>query len=293
MPAKTGLSAVPSPRARSDGRRVGADPAYRLDVVGVVHQAQHVVGRWLGRDHRDVVGRSSSAELAGQPHGEVDPDRVERVAGPEVVADERVVPRARPPSALMRAQRYPAAHGVTSGLTPFTRVRRATTGSSRPARRAGATPKKTPTATETPKASAGDHQAITAGSGETASDQQRRPDAEPDADEAADDAQQHGLDEELQQDVALPGAERLAQADLAGPLAHADQHDVGDADPADQQRDGGDRGEHQGEQAEDPADGAEDLGLGDRGELLAGVLRPAAPPPAAACRPRCRRWSAP
>ena len=34
----------------------------------------------------------------------------------------------------------------------------------------------------------------------------------------------------------------------------------------------GDRGEHEGEQAEDAPDGAEDLGLGDRGELLAGVL---------------------
>ncbi len=39
--------------------------------------------------------------------------------------------------------------------------------------------------------------------------------------------------------------------------------------PPTSKRDGGDRGEHQGEQAEDPADGAEDLGLGDRRELLA------------------------
>ena len=170
-------------------------------------------------------------------------------------------------------RRYPP---VTAGTAPHrgtvTPTRRATTGSSRPARRAGATPKKMPTAAETANASTGDHQAMTAGSGETAATSSERADAEPDADQPADDAEQHRLDEELQQDVALPGAERLAQADLAGPLADADQHDVGDADAADEQRDGGDRGQHQGEQAEDAADGAEDLGLGDGRELLAVVL---------------------
>src|SRR4051794_21119483 len=56
--------------------------------------------------------------------------------------------------------------------------------------------------------------------------QQRAADAESDADQAADDAEQYRLDEELQQDVALPGAQRLAQPDLAGPLPDAHQHDV-------------------------------------------------------------------
>ena len=51
-----------------------------------------------------------------------------------------------------------------------------------------------------------------------------------------------------------------------------DQHDVRDPDPADEQRDAGDRGQHQGQQPEDAPDGAEDLGLGDGGELLARVL---------------------
>ena len=116
-----------------------------------------------------------------------------------------------------------------------------------------------PTAAETPKASAGDHHAMTAGSGVTALISKDAPTPRPMPISAADDAEQHGLDQELQQDVALPRTERLAQPDLAGPLAHADQHDVRDADAADHERDRGDRGEHEGEQAEDPPDRAEDL----------------------------------
>ena len=92
--------------------------------------------------------------------------------------------------------------------------------------------------------------------------------------------QQHRLEQELQADVARPGADRLAQADLPGPLAHRDQHDVGDADAADQQRDPGDRGQHAGEDAQDVAEHAEDLLLGDRAELGVRV-------PAATARRRC------
>src|SRR4029079_18155998 len=57
-----------------------------------------------------------------------------------------------------------------------------------------------------------------------------RRDDEPgeDPDQAADKRQRHGLDEELAEDVAAAGAEGLANADLAGPLADRDQHDVHD-----------------------------------------------------------------
>ena len=41
----------------------------------------------------------------------------------------------------------------------------------------------------------------------------------------------------------LPGADRLADADLPGPLGDGHQHDVHDPDAADEQRDGGDRAE--------------------------------------------------
>jgi hypothetical protein len=40
---------------------------------------------------------------------------------------------------------------------------------------------------------------------------------------------------ELQADVAAGGPEPPAQADLAAALQHGDDHDVGDAKPADQQ----------------------------------------------------------
>ena len=229
---------------------------------------QLVVGRRLGSDHRDVR-QVEDAEVAGQAHRQVDAQRVERVLVAEVVADQRLVPRDAHRRGSCRA-RYPASRPARFRRTHS--VRSATTGSSRPARRAGATPKKMPTAADTANASTGDHQAMTAGSGDTAATSRDDADAEPDADQAADHAEQHRLDEELQQDVALPGAERLAQPDLAGPLPDADQHDVRDADAADEQRDRGDRGEHQGEQPEDAPDGAEDLGLGDGRELLAVVL---------------------
>ena len=124
-----------------------------------------------------------------------------------------------------------------------------------------------PTPADTPNASASDHQVIAAGTGDSAADQQGGADAQGHPDHPADRGQQHGLEQELHADVAGPGADRLAQADLPGPLAHRDQHDVGDADAADEQGDPGDRGEHAGEHAEDVAEYAEDLLLGDRAEL--------------------------
>src|SRR5256885_9686914 len=42
---------------------------------------------------------------------------------------------------------------------------------------------------------------------------------------------------ELAEDVPPPGAERLADPDLAGALGHRHQHDVHDNDPADHERD--------------------------------------------------------
>jgi hypothetical protein len=42
----------------------------------------------------------------------------------------------------------------------------------------------------------------------------------------------------LGSDLAFGGAEAAAEADLGAALEHANKHDVGDADRADQQRDG-------------------------------------------------------
>ena len=49
--------------------------------------------------------------------------------------------------------------------------------------------------------------------------------------------------EKLPEDVASAGADGQADADLAGPLGHRDEHDVHDPDAADHQRDAGDRGQ--------------------------------------------------
>ena len=57
--------------------------------------------------------------------------------------------------------------------------------------------------------------------------------------------------EELGQDVPAAGADRLADADLAGPLGDRDEHDVHDPDAADDQRDRGDPAEQQGQRAAD------------------------------------------
>ena len=60
----------------------------------------------------------------------------------------------------------------------------------------------------------------------------------------------HGcLDQELLDDVAALRAQGAADADLAGALRDRRQHDVHDADAADQERDAGDRAQHE---VEDP-----------------------------------------
>ena len=61
------------------------------------------------------------------------------------------------------------------------------------------------------------------------------------AEHATDPGEQRGLDEELREDVAVTGADRLADADLTGALGDGHQHDVHHADAADEQRDRGDR----------------------------------------------------
>src|SRR5665213_4422185 len=67
------------------------------------------------------------------------------------------------------------------------------------------------------------------------------------ADETADGRQQHRLDQELPQDVGTLRTDRLADADLACSLGHRHEHDVHDADAADQQADSSDYAEERGE----------------------------------------------
>ena len=62
---------------------------------------------------------------------------------------------------------------------------------------------------------------------------------------AAQHREEEAFEEELPLHVAGRGAERLADADLARPLAHGDEHDVHHAEPAERQRDDADDGEEQ------------------------------------------------
>ena len=113
-------------------------------------------------------------------------------------------------------------------------------GSSLAARRAGHRPKKRPTSALKPKA-------IVTAAGEisvfhcmTRDEGHRRADAEEHAEHAAHQAEHQRLDQELEHDVAPGGAERLAHADLPGPLGDRDQHDVHDPDAAHQEAHRGD-----------------------------------------------------
>src|SRR5688500_6967940 len=83
--------------------------------------------------------------------------------------------------------------------------------------------------------------------------------AQHDADQAAGQADDGGLDEELQGDMAPLGAQGPADADLAGALGHRRQHDVHDADPADHQREAGDAHHDEVEHAVEPLGIAQDL----------------------------------
>src|SRR6185503_4784056 len=64
---------------------------------------------------------------------------------------------------------------------------------------------------------------------------QRHQDAEHESDRCPDAGQRRCLDQELPENRALGGAQRLANADLARPLGDADHHDRHDADASDQQ----------------------------------------------------------
>src|ERR1041385_3092719 len=72
-------------------------------------------------------------------------------------------------------------------------------------------------------------------------DDLREQDADDDAGHAAEQRDRERLDHELRADVDAARADGAADADLARPLHHRGQHDVHDADAADEERDPGDR----------------------------------------------------
>ena len=63
-----------------------------------------------------------------------------------------------------------------------------------------------------------------------------RPHSDNRADQSADDAEHERFGQELQADIGRSGSDSLADADLTRPFGDADQHDIHDADAADDQR---------------------------------------------------------
>ena len=111
MPSKTGLSGVPRPWPTPRVRRGAAD---RLEVGRVVHEGEQVVVGRRGPQHLDPVG-GEHAEAVGQPHGQVEPHRVQRVVAAHRVAEQGVVPD----------DGDRVAHGPSSPLPPAARRARA------------------------------------------------------------------------------------------------------------------------------------------------------------------------
>ncbi len=112
----------------------------------------------------------------------------------------------------------------------------ASMGSSRAARRAGYRPKNRPTSAVIPMPSATDQSSTDAGTGVNRAMVVAIARAEQRADHATENRQHDRLGEDLRGDVAAPGAQRLAQTDLPGPLGDHHEHDVHDHDSADHER---------------------------------------------------------
>ena len=104
--------------------------------------------------------------------------------------------------------------------------------------------------------------------------------AESDPEQPPHHGQGHRLGEELPQDVPPPRPQRRAHADLPGALPHRDQHHVHDADPADQEPDGGEQDRDEEEHAGEPLVQVHELRL--RGD--AEVVRLVGPHAAAAAQ---------
>ena len=107
-----------------------------------------------------------------------------------------------------------------------------------------------PTVAEKPMPIANDHHGSETGK-PAASGRPGRCAADHDAEQAAERRQEDGLEQELPEDLAAPGAERLAHADLARALGDRDHHDRHHPDAADHQ---GDRGDHHQREERGPAD---------------------------------------
>ncbi len=86
--------------------------------------------------------------------------------------------------------------------------------------------------------------------------------------EPAEQAEHERFQQKLQQDVVALGADRLADADLACPLRDRHEHDVHDADAADEQRDAHDAGHDDRDRVQDRLKGVLQLCSGLHAEIV-------------------------
>ena len=83
-----------------------------------------------------------------------------------------------------------------------------------------------------------------------------------------DNAEGDGLGQKLHEDVPAMRAHGRADADLAGPLGHAHEHDIHDADAADEQGDAGQGAEQEREHLRSGGGHFGDLLLAAHGEII-------------------------
>ena len=97
--------------------------------------------------------------------------------------------------------------------------------------------------------------------------------AEDDTEDAAHDGEEEGFKYKLHEDVAAGGADGFPDADFVGALGDRDQHNVHNADTADDERNTSNEGKHTGNHVQHGARGVSDLIAVSHGEIgVTGVV---------------------
>ena len=92
--------------------------------------------------------------------------------------------------------------------------------------------------------------------------------AEEKTDNTARERENKGFKEKLHENVAGAGADGFADTDFVGAFGDRDEHDIHDADAADDERNGGDEGEDAGNNREEGVGGVSDFVAIGNGEIL-------------------------
>lgn len=94
---------------------------------------------------------------------------------------------------------------------------------------------------------------------------------EGEAEDAAENGEDETFKEELKEDIEIGGTDGLSDTDFVGALGDGDEHNIHDADAADEQGNAGDEGEHTRDDIKKGAGGVGDLVAVGDGEI--GIAR--------------------